>query len=62
MLLYKSEEQLKTDMLSRIKNTVDKSENSFIHDAIAPASIELANFYTQLEYVKDAWWCSRLYC
>lgn len=50
--MYKSEEQLKTDMLSRIKNTVDKSENSFIHDAIAPASIELANFYTQLEYVK----------
>ena len=49
--MYRSEEEIKRSMLSQIKNTVDKSQNSFIHDALAPASIELARFYMDLEYI-----------
>lgn len=36
-------------MLNNISNTEDKSENSLIHDAIAPTSIELFTMYRMLE-------------
>ena len=49
--MYKTEEQIKQDMLSRVKNTVDKSENSLVHDALSPASLEMAHLYTVLEAV-----------
>ena len=49
--MYKTEEQIKQDMLNSIKNTVDKTEKSIVHDALSPTAIEIANFYTQLEYV-----------
>ena len=51
--MYRSEEEIKRSMLSQIKNTVDKSQNSFIHDALSPASIELARFYMDLEYIAN---------
>src|SRR5690606_17281389 len=31
--------------------TIDKSQNSLVHDALSPAAIELANFYLLLEEV-----------
>lgn len=51
MYNFRSEEEIKRDMLNNISNTEDKSENSFIHDAIAPAAIEFQNAYVELEYV-----------
>lgn len=47
----RTDEQIKQEMLNNVKNTVDKSENSFIHDAIAPSSIEFARVYMELEYI-----------
>lgn len=51
--MYRSEEQIKQDMLNNVKNTVDKSQNSLIHDALSPAAIEFANFYLQLEQLAN---------
>ena len=51
--MYRSEEEIKRDMLNNIKNTEDKTQNSLIHDAISPASMELANFNLQLEEVQN---------
>ena len=51
--MYRSEEEIKRSMLNQIKNTVDKTQNSFVHDALAPASIELARFYMDLEYIAN---------
>lgn len=39
-------------MLSNVPNTMDKSQNSFIHDVIAPAALEFVNLYMELEYVR----------
>ena len=49
----KTEEQIKNNMLNKIKNTVDKSENSLVHDAIAPVAIELAQVYMELGFIND---------
>ena len=49
----KDEEEIKRDMLDRVSNTLDKSQNSFIHDALAPAALELASAYMYLEYIQD---------
>ncbi|MDI9412777.1 MAG: baseplate J/gp47 family protein [Bacillota bacterium] len=49
--MYKSEERIKTDMLNRVKNTIDKSENSLVFDTLSPASMEIAHLYTVLEAV-----------
>lgn len=49
--VYKSEEEIKRSMLDDVKNTVDKSQNSLVHDAISPAAIELALMYMNLERV-----------
>lgn len=51
MYKEKTEKNIKKDLLSRIKNTLDKSENSFIHDSVAPVAIELANAYIAIESV-----------
>lgn len=40
-------------MLDNIENTEDKSENSFMHDALAPASLEFFTAYRYLEDVRD---------
>lgn len=53
MYRIKDEEEIKRDMLDRVSNTLDKSQNSFIHDALAPAALELANAYMYLEYTQD---------
>lgn len=47
--MHRSPEEIKVDMLNNISNTEDKSENSLIHDAIAPASIEFFGMYRNLE-------------
>lgn len=53
MYRIKDEEEIKRDMLDRVSNTLDKSQNSFIHDALAPAALELASAYMYLEYIQD---------
>lgn len=50
--MYRSEEEIKKDMLDRIENSMDKSQNSFIHDAISPAALEITNLYLILEYIE----------
>lgn len=52
-LVFRSEEQIKDDMLKNIQNTVDKTQNSLIHDALSPASIEFALMYLNLEEIAD---------
>lgn len=37
-------------MLDKVPNDVDKREGSIIYDALAPAAIELAQMYMQLDY------------
>ena len=53
MLLYnfRDEDEIKRDMLLNIENTVDRSPNSIVHDALSPASIEFQNAYMELDYV-----------
>ncbi len=40
-------------MLSNIRDDLDKREGSVIYDAIAPAALELANFYIALDMVMN---------
>lgn len=40
-------------MLSNISDNFDKREGSVIYDAVAPAALELANFYTILDMVME---------
>lgn len=40
-------------MLSNVSDELDKREGSIIYDAIAPAALELANFYISLDMVLD---------
>lgn len=49
ILLHRSIEEIKQNMLENISNTEDKTENSLIHDALAPASIEFFTMYRNLE-------------
>lgn len=42
-------EQIKNDMLNHITNTMDKSENSFVHDPLSAAAIEFFTAYRNLE-------------
>lgn len=49
--MYRSEEQIKQDMLNNVKNTVDKTQNNLVHDALSPAAIEFALMYMELEEV-----------
>lgn len=51
MYNFRTEDEIKRDMLRDVKNTVDKSENSIIHDALGPAAIEFQNTYVELDYV-----------
>lgn len=51
--MYKDEEEIKLEMLNNIDDTLDKSQNSFIHDAMAGTALELASFYMGLDFVKD---------
>ena len=51
--MYRSEEQIKQDMLKNIENTTDKTQNSLIHDALSPASIEFALMYMNLEEIAN---------
>ena len=44
-----TEEAIKQRMLGRISTDIDKSEGSFVNDAVAPVSVELAQSYIQLE-------------
>ena len=49
--MFRSQEEILQEMLKNIQNTIDKSQNSLVHDALSPAAIELANFYLLLEEV-----------
>lgn len=40
-------------MLSNVSDDLDKREGSIIYDAVAPAALELANFYIALDMVMD---------
>ena len=40
-------------MLSNIEDSVDKREGSIIYDALAPAALELSNFYVALDMIVD---------
>jgi uncharacterized phage protein gp47/JayE len=51
--VYRSEEEIKQDMLSNIKNTTDKTQNSLVHDALSPAAIEFALMYMEIQEVAD---------
>lgn len=51
MYNFRNEDEIKRDMLKNIKNTVDKTENSIVHDALSPAAIEFQNAYVELDYV-----------
>lgn len=50
--MFRSEEQIKEDMLKNIQNTVDKTQNSLIHDALSPASIEFALMYMNMDMIR----------
>jgi uncharacterized phage protein gp47/JayE len=45
----RTEENIKQEMLDNITDKVDKTENSFVHDAISPAAIKFAEAYIDLE-------------
>lgn len=51
--MFKSEEEIRQEMLRHIQNTIDKSQNSLIYDAVSPAAIEFANFYLKLQGIAD---------
>lgn len=51
--MYRSEEEIKKDMLKNIQNTVDKTQNSLVHDALSAAAIEFVNMYMELDYLKS---------
>ena len=51
MYNFRNEDEIKRDMLKNVKNTVDKTENSIVHDALSPAAIEFQNAYVELDYV-----------
>lgn len=40
-------------MLKKVPNTMDKREGSIIYDAIAPAAMELANMYIELDTIMN---------
>ncbi|MFB5267077.1 baseplate J/gp47 family protein [Paenibacillus enshidis] len=49
--MYESQtfEQILQRMLDRIPDTIDKREGSIIYDAMAPAAVELAQMYVELD-------------
>lgn len=51
MYEVKNEETIKKELLDRIPSDIDKSEGSFIYDAIAPVAIELAQTYIELDSI-----------
>lgn len=51
--MFRAEDEIKQEMLDNIKNTVDKSQNSLVHDSISPAALEFANFYMYLESIEN---------
>ena len=40
-------------MMSNVSDTLDKREGSVIYDALAPAALELTNFYSALDMVMN---------
>ena len=38
-------------MMSNVSDTLDKREGSVIYDALAPAALEIANYYSALDMV-----------
>lgn len=50
---YPTLEEIIERCLSRVNGSFDKSEGSFIYDAIAPACIELAQMYYELELAEN---------
>lgn len=53
MLDNRSVEEIKRDMLNNISNTEDKSENSLIHDNLAPVSIEIFDINRDIELARE---------
>ncbi len=48
-----TDQTLKQRILERIPSDIDKSEGSFTYDAIAPAAVELAQMYIELDGILD---------
>lgn len=44
-------ENILQQMLNRVPNTLDKREGSIIHNALAPAAVELQNMYINLDWL-----------
>ena len=38
-------------MMDRVPNNIDKREGSIIYDALAPAAVELAQMYIELDVI-----------
>lgn len=57
----RTDENIKQEMLERIPPEFDKSDNSFIDQALGPASIKLAEFYMELEYLAGKYSVENLY-
>lgn len=53
MFEAKTYESIMSDMLARVPSDFDKREGSVIYDALAPAAVELANIYIELDAVLD---------
>lgn len=51
--MFRSEEEIKRDMLNRVVNTEDKTQNSFIHDALAPTAMEFTNVYMEYDHIHN---------
>lgn len=51
--MFREEEEIKQDMLDNISNTLDKSQNSMIHDALSAAALEFVNMHMELDYVES---------
>lgn len=44
-------EQIMTNMMNRVPNTIDKRQGSIIYNALAPAAVELQNMYINLDVI-----------
>ena len=49
MFTAKTYENILNSLLSRVPNDIDKREGSVIHTALAPAAMELAEVYINIE-------------
>lgn len=53
MLENQTEEMIKKRLLDAVPSEIDKTEGSFIYDAVSPAAIELAEAYIEINSILD---------